>query len=159
MASLTSRPVYSRGTANSIHRTGGRMGPEPVWTFRRRGTPYVHSHGHRYTLSCMTTEIPYRVCPPVYLIAYAHPHTLPRMPIHIPYRVCPLVSPKCKESSLQRRHLWVSEGRRKWAVPKRLLGSLPTSIRCQNYCASVATLFSKQSLQGRIFRNSACNKE
>ena len=91
MASLTSRPVYSRGTANSIHRTGGRMGPEPVWTFRRRGTPYVHSHGHRYTLSCMPTEIPYRVCPPVYLIVYAHLYNLSSMPTRIPYRLCPSI--------------------------------------------------------------------
>ena len=56
-------------------------------------------YANRYTLSCMSTGIPYRVCPPVYLIVFAHRHTLSS------YRVGPLVSPKCKESSFQRRHL------------------------------------------------------
>ena len=83
--------------------------PEPVWKFRRSehfmcialasGTIYVYAH--RYILSCMLNRIPYRICPPVYLIVYAYrytlscmpnPCTLSWMPTGIPYCLCPPVN-------------------------------------------------------------------
>ena len=97
MASLTPRPLYSRGRTNSIHCTGGRVEPRAGLDVSEKitlmcialasGTVCVYVH--RCSLSRMPTRIPYLVCPPVYHIVYAHLCPLLSMPAGIEYRLCP----------------------------------------------------------------------